>query len=75
MAFPESVKDDAFRKSGGRCQCTRSSHTNHSGRCPTRITRHGAEYHHRDAKGPDTPSNCEALCSECHQQTESYGRH
>lgn len=73
MAFSESVKDAAFKRSGGRCECTRSSHTNHTGRCPTTITRHSAEYHHVDSTGPDTLANCEALCVTCHRQTESYG--
>ena len=73
MAFSDSVKDDAFKRSGGRCECTRSSHTNHTGRCTTSITRHGAEYHHVDSGGSDALGNCEALCTTCHQQTGSYG--
>ncbi len=76
MAFSESVKDAAFKRSGGHCECNRSSHTNHTIRCSTTITRHGAEYHHvksQDAGGPDTLDNCEALCKTCHQQTKSYG--
>jgi len=74
MAFSESVKDEAFKRSGGRCECTRSSHDNHTGRCSTTITRHTAEYHHVTAGGPDILSNCEALCKGCHKQTQSYGR-
>ena len=37
----------------------------------------GFEFHHITAEnvgGPDTLSNCEFLCSECHKNTESYGR-
>ncbi len=78
MAFPESVKDAAFKRSGGRCECKRSSHSNHTSRCSTTITRHSAEYHHvvsEDAGGPDTLDNCEALCKTCHKQTGSYGGH
>ncbi len=76
MAFPESVKDAAFKRSGDRCECNRSSHSNHSNRCPTTITRYSAEYHHvksEEAGGADTLENCEALCKTCHRQTGSYG--
>ena len=55
MAFSESTKDSAFRRSGGHCECRRKTH-NHPGRCPTNVTRHSAEYHHRlsaDAGGGD----------------------
>ncbi len=71
MPFPESVKDAAFARSGGRCECERSSHSNHTGRCPTGITRHTAEYHHvqpEEDGGPDTLANCRALCKACHRQ-------
>ena len=77
MAFSDSVKDQAFKRSGGQCECRRYSHTNHSGRCTATITRHSAEYHHVTAVaagGHDGLSNCEALCVTCHRQTDSYGR-
>ena len=80
MPFPESVKDQAFARSGGRCECTRQ-HPNsptaphHGGRCSTTFTRHGAwEAHHAVAGGLDTLSNCEAVCLTCHVLTGSYGR-
>jgi 5-methylcytosine-specific restriction protein A len=79
MAFSESVKDAAFRRSGGQCECKRTSHSSHWwGRCSTAITRHGAEYHHiisQDAGGSDGLENCEALCVPCHKATGSYGGH
>lgn len=77
MAFPQSVKDEAFSRSGGQCECQRSGHR-HSGRCPTTLTQTSAQYHHKTAfavGGRDVLSNCEVLCLSCHQQTESYGRH
>lgn len=77
MAFSESTKDLAFKRSGGRCECERESH-GHTGRCPTRVTRHGAQYHHKHAEslgGSDSLSNCEVLCVRCHKQTQSWGRH
>ena len=70
MAFSDSVKDEAFKRSGGRCECTRA-HPSHSGRrCATTFTRHGRwEAHHKTAVasgGTDSLSNCEALCIPCH---------
>lgn len=77
MAFSETVKDQAFRRSGGRCECTRGSH-GHSGRCPNRVTRHSAHFHHVHAQsqgGHDGLSNCEVLCVTCHKLTPSWGSH
>jgi hypothetical protein len=74
MAFPEYVKDAAFRRSGRRCECRRPSH-GHGRRCPTQIWRHrNVHYHHVNAYGEDILSNCEALCIKCHKLTHSYGR-
>jgi len=74
MAFPEQVKDILFDRSGGRCECRRSTHS-HGQRCPTTIWRHrGVYYHHVYSNGSDAPSNGEALCPRCHKGTRSYGR-
>jgi hypothetical protein len=79
MAFSEAVKDEVYKRCGGRCECGRQhpSTTNaphHGGRCPTTFMRYGAwEAHHIVAGGPDTASNCEALCIRCHQLTQTYG--
>ena len=78
MPFPQYVKDLAFVRSGGRCQCERihpgQIAPHHGGRCPTTFSRNGAwEAHHIVAGGPDTLSNCEVLCKTCHQLTQTYG--
>jgi len=76
MPFPQSVKDDAYRRSGGRCECRRASHS-HISRCSTTLTPRSAEYHHitaQSADGHDGLSNCEVLCVQCHRGTASYGR-
>lgn len=77
MAFPDSVKDMAFRRSAGRCECRQVAHPAHpSGRCVTNITRHSAEYHQIQSEasgGSDFLTNCKALCRRCHQLTPSYG--
>ena len=78
MAFSDKTKDDAHKRSGGRCECTRTGTGHeHTGRCPTKVTRTGAQYHHRTAQGSggdDSLSNCEVLCVPCHKATGSYGR-
>jgi 5-methylcytosine-specific restriction endonuclease McrA len=76
MAFSETTKDAAFRRSGGRCECSRDRHP-HAGRCTTRLTRQSAQFHHVHAQsqgGSDALSNCEVLCLTCHKATDSYGR-
>ena len=85
MAFSQSVVDDAWRRSGSKCECTRTSH-GHSGRCNKSLSydnrgKDGAwgawEAHHKVAVssgGNDTLSNCEILCLDCHKNTGSYGR-
>jgi 5-methylcytosine-specific restriction endonuclease McrA len=74
MAFPQSVTDAAWRRSGGKCECTRAG-CKHTGRCNTTLTKWHA--HHvvsQNAGGADTLANCEALCVPCHENTASYGR-
>jgi len=81
MAFPDSVVVAAWKRSGGCCECTRTTH-GHAGRCGVRLVwgargsdKHpgGWEAHHVTAGGPDTLSNCEILCIPCHKKTETYG--
>ena len=81
MAFADSVIRDAWRRSGGRCECKRAGHV-HTGRCPKQLSprRRGSELaggweaHHVVANGGDTLSNCEILCQSCHKSTGSFGR-
>ncbi|MGD9497364.1 MAG: HNH endonuclease [Armatimonadota bacterium] len=80
MAFPESVVRQAWDRSGGRCECKRTTHR-HTGRCSktlrweSRGTQgpYGWEAHHITAGAPDTLSNCEILCQLCHKATQTYG--
>jgi hypothetical protein len=73
MEFPQSVKDEVKRRSGGKCECKRKS-CKHNGRCRSKAT----EFHHKTsakAGGSNTLSNCEHLCKPCHENTRSYGSH
>ncbi len=80
MAFPESVVKQTWDRSGGRCECKRTTH-GHSGRCYRILlwtsrgkeTSYGWEAHHIVAGGSDTLSNCEILCQDCHKKTGTYG--
>ena len=77
MGFPKSVKDAAFKRPGGRCECKRTAHRSHpEGRCKTAISVLSVDYHDvrsRKADGPDTLANCEAMCRKCHRLTKSFG--
>ncbi|WP_366525819.1 HNH endonuclease [Ferrimicrobium sp.] len=85
--FSEKVKDEAFRRSGGRCECLRAQ-CDHGARCQARLKRSSdhsqpdaataAQFHHRrSAKsgGSGIVDNCEVLCKPCHKRTRSYGDH
>jgi len=80
--FPDSVKQELYDRSNGRCECKRqhpglaqADAPHHGGRCPITFTRYGGSWHahHVVAGGPDVKSNGEALCIKCHQLTQTYG--
>lgn len=87
MAFPLSVVLAAWQRSGGRCECERSTHGHGYSRCNKTLNWNargndymwgGWEAHHKTAAsvgGADTLPNCEILCMDCHKKTGSYGRH
>ena len=77
MGFSEKTKDEAFRRSRGKCECGRSTHSHGDSRCSVTVTRYSAEYHHvmpQDAGGYDGVGNCEVLCVTCNPLTRPYGR-
>lgn len=84
MPFPESVREAAFRRSGGRCECTLEHRgiadvPHHGGRCPATFGRYSGNWHahHKVAEasgGDNTLSNCLVLCLACHHATRTYGR-
>ena len=72
MPFPEDVIEIAFARANGRCECYRQ-HPPHNGkRCETTFEKDegwAATYKTAEsAGGPSVLSNCEALCTACHQQ-------
>ena len=77
MAFSDEVVAQAWRKAGGMCECTRTTHDHDYVRCGKvlvwenrgREGRGAWETHHISSTGGDTLSNCEILCWNCHQST------
>jgi len=75
MAFQDSVVDQAWVRSGGQCECTRTDH-GHSERCDHELQkdRRGAEpsywweAHKKVARDDETLDNCEILCQDCFKQ-------
>lgn len=75
MSFSDSVVDQAWTRSGGRCECTLTGH-GHSERCGHELLRdrRGAEpsycweAHKKVAGGDDSLDNCEILCHQCCKQ-------
>jgi len=75
MAFSEETKNQAWRRAGGKCECTLKTCSHHTGRCNSSLSKWHA--HHKVAVasgGDDTLSNCGALCVRCHENTRTYGR-
>lgn len=80
MAFSEDVVKQAWDRAGGKCECTRTIHGNHTSRCAKILTwqnrgRRGEsawEANHinrQESGGHDGLTNCEILCWDCHEQT------
>jgi len=84
MAFSQQTVNEAWERSGGKCECKRLN-CPHPGRC-SKILREGSRGSETDlgweanhitsveADGHDGLSNCEILCQPCHKRTKSYGR-
>ena len=70
VEFADSVKNDAFARSHGICECRRANHRHTGGRCRARITRWGAVFNQDTVqmRGPqDSLENCVAMCVACHR--------
>ena len=75
MLFEDSVRQQAFKRSGGKCECAsqhegeRSPH--HGGKCPRAFFEvWGWEVNHittEERGGKSTLENAQVLCLECYQ--------
>ncbi len=76
MPFSDEVLESAWRRAGGRCECTRTS-CGHPERCGGLL--HAAQWnaHHileEEIGGASTVANCEALCFLCYGKARRHGR-
>ena len=75
MAFSHETMDAAYRRAGGRCECTLSTcghHTEHV-RCNASLA-NGWHAHHKhpvSEGGGDNLSNCLALCPPCYANAKA----
>lgn len=67
-----SIRDDVYKRAGGKCECRMAVCSHHSGRCSAML-RGEWEIHRINAGGPYTLSNVVAMCQSCHRNTPSYG--
>lgn len=82
MAFSSDVINQAWQRSGGKCECRRTSHGHSYVRCNKELVfdnrgregRGAWEAHHVNSNGSATLSNCEIICWDCHKKTGSFGR-
>lgn len=76
MTFPQTIRDEAYTRSQGRCECVRP-HTDvfgaphHGGHCTAKFA--SSDQWHAGYKvatktgGLDTVANCEVLCMPCQE--------
>lgn len=77
IPFPNDVVEAAWKRSGGYCECTRTTHDHNARRCSKPLVKqnrgpetNGAwEAHHINANGPAVLSNCQIMCWKCHKLT------
>jgi hypothetical protein len=65
-----SLREDVYRRAGGRCECRMKTCSHHSGRCNA-VLRGEWEVHRIIAGGPYILSNVAAMCQRCHRNTPS----
>lgn len=73
MEFSESVIDQVFARTGGKCECTRQhadkTAPHHGGKCPHAVLRYGLgiprPIKSEQAGGKPTADNCEIVCTDC----------
>ncbi len=77
MAFSEETLREAWDRAGGQCECTRRTHRHFYTPCGRNLRWEkrgqfadgGWEVRQLDGMGAELASNCEILCTECHDAT------
>lgn len=75
MPFADDVVKQAWEKAGAQCECRRRTHSHFYTPCGKLLVwerrgkggQGGWEAHHITTFGGDVLSNCEILCSDCHE--------
>ncbi len=81
IGFAERVRDEAFARCGGRCECAREHRgqeaPHHGGRCPNTFPRNGKWEARRRVRvnslGEYIVFDRSALCLPCHRLSEFTG--
>ncbi len=76
MPFSDEVLGGAWRRAGGRCECTRTG-CGHPGRCGSPLQAVQWNAHHileEEIGGASTLANCEALCFVCYGNARRHRR-
>jgi len=76
MSFTDRVVQQAWGRSGGRCECRRWTHKHEQVRCGKELvlTNKGKEgqgrweAHRFSRTGGDALTNCEILCGDCYKR-------
>ncbi len=75
--FPDSIVEQAWVRSGGYCECERTTH-GHTGKCHKILLKGDRgnrsdtfcwEAHSKSELHLDSLSDCEILCCKCHYAT------
>jgi hypothetical protein len=74
MEFSQVIKEQAYKRSGGKCECVRTTH-GHSGRCNAKFLMkwHIHTKSSLRAKEDLSLANSEVLCSPCHEARQLLG--
>lgn len=75
MRFSEHIKNQAWTRAHGTCECTRPGCPHHTGRCGAPLLAGMWHAHARVstyAGGEDTSENCEVLCEHCDSGVAGY---
>jgi hypothetical protein len=78
MAFSEEVIGQAWKRSGGTCECVRRTHNHDSARCNVLLNKYMRnqagegrwETRRVNKSGSDVLANCEIVCWACYKRSQ-----
>ncbi|MDP4219456.1 MAG: hypothetical protein Q8916_02720 [Bacteroidota bacterium] len=74
MEFTQAIKNQAFTRSRGKCECQRTTH-GHAGRCNAKLAGDWHVHSKISLRSKDdlSLSNSEVLCGACHRARQLLG--